>query len=399
MTLRNRLLALLISSLLIPLLISGVLTFWYFNNKLHSEAETYQRNIAQQIVSNVESEFNTLAVAANHLAHDALLKQYFAMDYESRVYLLQPAVLQLFNGFSVLLKDFTQVQLWNAAGRREVFVIAGEQKDIVPLGIPVSVFDDMKLLDMTSGVFIVSAEQGQHFLATVVPVIDEVRDPDSLQLVEVLRGYLVMVLPMITLVDMVEDLKKDASHFVFVNHLGDTLVNSENLPFSQLPELTLSDEAAADDFILDVIDVEGKTYWMSLYQLHSEIWLVSLIDGTVINAISTDFLVRLMWPLLAILGTVGVVFYFVVLRLVNEPIDRLIKATRRIGGGDYSLDTDGWRNDEIGDLAQSLGEMSEQIALSNARIQKLAYYDSLTNLPNRSVLRQTLRLGKLVSES
>ena len=78
---------------------------------------------------------------------------------------------------------------------------------------------------------------------------------------------------------------------------------------------------------------------------------------------------------------------------ITRPIELLLAAVRRIRQGDYSEPIRIQRDDEIGVLAQGLDHMRAGIAEREQRILKLAYVDSLTQLPNRSQFNEALEQG------
>jgi diguanylate cyclase (GGDEF)-like protein len=89
---------------------------------------------------------------------------------------------------------------------------------------------------------------------------------------------------------------------------------------------------------------------------------------------------------------------------VTTPLRRLSAAADRLGGGDYStpVTTGVRRNDEIGHLAQAFEQMRVSVADKQAQILKLAYWDSLTALPNRVQFRdavhEAIREAELLGE-
>ncbi|RQP24514.1 putative bifunctional diguanylate cyclase/phosphodiesterase [Piscinibacter terrae] len=77
---------------------------------------------------------------------------------------------------------------------------------------------------------------------------------------------------------------------------------------------------------------------------------------------------------------------------LTTPLRRLSSAADRLGAGDYStpVTTGVRRNDEIGHLAQAFEQMRVSVADKQAQILKLAYWDSLTGLPNRVQFRDAV---------
>ncbi|MYN25293.1 putative bifunctional diguanylate cyclase/phosphodiesterase [Duganella levis] len=69
---------------------------------------------------------------------------------------------------------------------------------------------------------------------------------------------------------------------------------------------------------------------------------------------------------------------------IAQPISELVTTAKRLEGGDYKVSIDSTREDEIGQLAHAFDAMREGISKREQEIRRLAYWDTLTNLPNRA---------------
>jgi diguanylate cyclase (GGDEF)-like protein len=79
-------------------------------------------------------------------------------------------------------------------------------------------------------------------------------------------------------------------------------------------------------------------------------------------------------------------------RRVTTPLRGLADAAERLGAGDYATPMQGTqRRDEIGELSQSFERMRTRVADNQAQILRLAFWDSLTGLPNRAQFRDAAR--------
>ena len=106
---------------------------------------------------------------------------------------------------------------------------------------------------------------------------------------------------------------------------------------------------------------------------------------------------ELQWSL-ALLTVIGLlVFAFgsvVTARRVTTPLTQLVRAAQRLGGGDYDTPPAGIeRRDEIGGLAKAFDQMRVSVAHHQREALRLAYWDSLTGLPNR------VQFGQLVERA
>ena len=69
---------------------------------------------------------------------------------------------------------------------------------------------------------------------------------------------------------------------------------------------------------------------------------------------------------------------------IAQPLRELAGTARRLERGDYRGQVDVKRDDEVGALAKAFDSMRDGIAKREKEIRRLAYWDPLTNLPNRA---------------
>ena len=95
--------------------------------------------------------------------------------------------------------------------------------------------------------------------------------------------------------------------------------------------------------------------------------------------------------ILTIIGGIAAsIFSAITARRITGPVRQLADTARRLGTGDYKVAIDIQRKDEIGDLASSFSNMRDAIALREKEISRLAYWDTLTTLPNRALFTEML---------
>ena len=86
-------------------------------------------------------------------------------------------------------------------------------------------------------------------------------------------------------------------------------------------------------------------------------------------------------------------------RMVTRPLVSLVRASERLGRGDYGtpLRQTG-REDEFGELAKAFEHMRLNVGQQQQQIRKLAYWDRLTGLPNRLQFRDAVLAATQNSE-
>jgi diguanylate cyclase (GGDEF)-like protein len=82
---------------------------------------------------------------------------------------------------------------------------------------------------------------------------------------------------------------------------------------------------------------------------------------------------------------------------IAQPLSELARTAERLERGDYKVQIESKRGDEIGALAQAFDSMRNGIAKREQEIRHLAYWDTLTNLPNRAQF--LLLLNDSISEA
>jgi diguanylate cyclase (GGDEF)-like protein len=124
----------------------------------------------------------------------------------------------------------------------------------------------------------------------------------------------------------------------------------------------------------------------------SDAGVSALLMRSVDEAVAPYRQLQLGLALLTLLGVaVFAVGSVITARRVTTPIRKLAAAAERLGAGDYATPLGGQRReDEIGDLAQSFEHMRVNISNQQQEILKLAYWDSLTGLPNRVQFRNAV---------
>lgn len=148
-------------------------------------------------------------------------------------------------------------------------------------------------------------------------------------------------------------------------------------------ELQRLDEGTPDEQQLRV---------MALSQ-HGEVTVAAVLQRSVAEAMSAFDKLRQTLVVLAAVSLVLIVVCSIMLALgISRPLSGLADAALRIRKGDYATPVDDLgRQDEIGMLAHSLDHMREGIADREREILRLAYQDTVTDLPNRSLFNERLR--------
>ena len=125
---------------------------------------------------------------------------------------------------------------------------------------------------------------------------------------------------------------------------------------------------------------------------YGEAALVAVLQRSIREAVATfDNLRHTLIGLGIVSLLLSIAGSFAIALNITRPISELSEAAQRIQSGDYGSPVTISRRDEIGVLADSLDHMRTGIATREKQILQLAYQDTLTDMPNRSLFNERLR--------
>lgn len=161
---------------------------------------------------------------------------------------------------------------------------------------------------------------------------------------------------------------------------------------AQLPKIW-SHESVTKKAINSEISIKGKDYstrYIEILNHHNQV-LVAVLQRSISESLAPYLSLQLNLLGLTILGALvfiaGSIF---TARRLTRPLEELVGTAELLGKGDYSVPIASKSNDEIGHLSQTFDRMREAIAERERKITKLAYWDELTQLPNRAHFTEQL---------
>lgn len=409
MGLRAKLLVTLLGLLLLSVGVLGAAAYWLFEGKLRGEALSYQRNIASQLIIGARAEGRRITAALKQLSENTAL----ISEVERGVGTSGSASLQ------TMQESFDNFQRLNS-GIAQVILFDQQSNYILHSPSYTAVTTTSLNLDAIAGAsemtrrFMEDAS-GDHWVISVAPVHSRDVSGDVL-------GYIATVSGLDSFKRMVEESDSSITRLFFSDNSGHFLVKSPEIPFNGLPEdlakaFNLADardvsasgvslsvsgimEMEADDEVEEVsgfsspyvmdMTKDDIPYQLSMQRVGPNLWLGSLIDQRAIANNSLALLAVLLPAAALVIALSGLIFYLRVFGMILKPVEVLIQATRKISAGEFQPDIEIAGEDELGELADAFRVMGRQLEDSGRQIAHLAYFDPLTELPNRTTLRATL---------
>ncbi|BDT69688.1 hypothetical protein os1_38800 [Comamonadaceae bacterium OS-1] len=163
-----------------------------------------------------------------------------------------------------------------------------------------------------------------------------------------------------------------------------TLLPKEDLADLQRPDRRVNEmDKGGDTLVTQTIDLQAVTGSAQTVLLRSLSQLLAPYEE----------LKKTMWWITAL----GLLLFglgsTLAARSVTQPLRSLADDATRLGDGEYGQPVHHTeRRDEIGDLAKAFDQMRNDIADDKTQIERLAYWDDLTRLPNRLNFRRLLKI-------
>ena len=113
--------------------------------------------------------------------------------------------------------------------------------------------------------------------------------------------------------------------------------------------------------------------------------VIVVLQRSISEAVAPYRQLQIKLLLLTAIGiAIAVVSSVFVAKRITNPLRQLGETAKRLGAGDYRGQIEMRRDDEIGELSQAFARMRDGISNRELEIRRLAYWDTLTDLPNRA---------------
>jgi len=118
------------------------------------------------------------------------------------------------------------------------------------------------------------------------------------------------------------------------------------------------------------------------------VWLMRSVDEVMAPFVKLQSLLLLVTALGLMLFSLG---SLVLARRVTQPLSVLLQSTQRLQAGDFETPVpQSGHTDEVGRLSEAFDGMRQSVAQQQAEIARLAFWDTLTGLPNREQFRRAV---------
>jgi diguanylate cyclase (GGDEF)-like protein len=148
------------------------------------------------------------------------------------------------------------------------------------------------------------------------------------------------------------------------------------------------------------INIDGTSFgsrYVSILNNSNQV-LYAVLQRSIDEATAPYKNLQLTLLILTIFGAfVFAISIYYVSKFITKPITDLVNVAKSLEKGNYEVSIATDRKDELGELSRSFSSMSEAISSREKSISRLAYFDELTLLPNRTSFM--LKLNKALEDA
>lgn len=377
MGLRSKFLVILLVLIVLPMVSLGGLSFWVFNQWSFDSALERMRDVGEGIAASFASDMQLERSNFRSFKQSVFLVSSVRNLFSNPTTRTTEAVRSELKQFLDATPNMIEIGVYDPQGRLAEASIVHSDHHRKYIGFP-SIMppvqwggQEMKLEPIHIG------GEGKVF-RVYLKIIDERKQ---------LVGYVASHSQARVLSGLLNNNVTDSMFFFVSDASGNLLVKSPNLHLESVPKAwwdVVAAQEKPDEF--HQVELNEKPFLLSMMEVRPGLWAVSLLNIESVYQQNLNLLMIIMPIVIMLIVFSALFFYLRLSNLIIYPIEKLIRATKKISSGDFRPNIDISTVDEVGELAQAFRSMGQQLKASGEKIRQLAFYDPLTHLPNRETL-------------
>ncbi len=397
MRLHAKVLLVVIPLTVLPLLILGWLAYDQLRSTAVERSSSQMTTLMDQMAHNFQMH-RDVAEANVKLFADASLMRAYALtkDEEERYVLMLPSLLKLFSSYLRAYPDYSEIRFLLPDGyedaRTTLIPIANvtEEEGDTPFFQELSRFEGETFTQVS-----IPPDSRVISLQVARPIrLIDLTTQDPLNSKPTLRGYLAVTMGLDFMVEQIATgVIGKTGHMLIVNEGGKILFHQDASQVGKQIPATLLNTARETGLSKKLVraSYQQANSLLVTRRLHEGLLLIGVLPESELLGESQRLGEVVAW---IIVGTVVLMIIALLVAmnyLMVRPLQHVMRAIREISRGNLTPRISLSSRDELGQLALSFQDMAGNLETSRIKIERLAYHDSLTGLPNRFQAHENLR--------
>ncbi len=397
MRLHTKVLLVVVPLAVIPLLILGWLAYDQLRSTAVERSSSQMTTLMNQTARNFQMHQDVAKANVKLFADASIMRAYaLTQDEEERYVLMLPSLLKLFSSYLRAYPDYSEIRFLLPDGYEDA------RSTLTP--IPNATEDEsdtqfFRTLSTFEGetMALVSTPPDSNKIALQVarPIrLIDLTTQDPLNSTPALRGYLVVTMQLDFMTEQIAASRVGENGYtLIVNNDGKILFHQDASQVGQFISTSLLNKALEIEKNQQLVPAPylASTSLVSARRLQEGLLLIGMLPETELLKESQRLGTVVAWIVLGTVVLMVIALLIAISLLIVQPLKYLMVAVREIGNGNLKPNITLSSKDELGQLALSFQEMADNLEKSHLKIERLAYHDSLTDLPNRFQAHDTLR--------
>lgn len=382
MKLLLKMLAWLVPLVLLPVFAVAILSYQSLQQVASEQANSQLHQITEDVRAQVASTTDRARNNIDVISHDMMLHDYLRANDQSRYTLLQAPLLRKFKDLQTAYPEYLTLQLHLESGERTAY---RNLKEAPALGDTLVDAIIKQLQNQPQGAIVVvpedfSKEKPYLVVAKAVTGRKHANNPGVL----VTLGFVVATLDGKFLPEMLNSnaLQQDVI-YMLLDRFDNRLLSNDNTNTNELLDLAKASYKNGHDKNAALFVYKDTQYLVQHLELMAGLEFVAIKPLAMLTRATENLKKMVSLVSITVASLAIIILYFIITHIITRPLSKLQKATKLMASGMLDVDIDVKQSDEVGDLAIALGDMSRQLKRSTEQIQELAYFDTLTGLPNK----------------
>lgn len=390
MNLRQKLFAPLLLIVTIPVIILGGFSYTFISDITKTSLINSVNDVSQSLAPSLNEKIRTAEANLRLFASSRLLQDYIIRG-EERYILLQPSLIRQLTEYQYVYPDYYSIKLILENGEVDSTVDNREDSEF---SFDESDWGFYQLLAMTSEDEIIAyVEQeplsGKYILSLGLPLSFSPQFSESLGGKVVKRNYFTLSLYLDYIENVIQSATLSESSFLVVADPSDNILFSTNNNDAPNVQKELSIVEDSQGFFL--INDSDESFYVSTVPLAHGFKLYAMVPTTKFHQSANELAWSMLLFFVGIVLSIFIISLLYIQGLLLRPIYVIKQLVSDITQGNMnSAVVFRERNDELGELFDSIIKMRNEIKDNNEKIEKLAYFDALTSLPNRLTMQVEL---------
>lgn len=387
MKLQTKILGILIPLIILPMFLVGFMAYQQINHLVINNAQDHIDTLLNQIKFNLTTHLDRAEDTLRFINQDNLFQNYINAEKNQRYSVFYKPLAKSLKGILTTQPQYLEIKLLLPNGEEELVVSqVSDTSPSDPQIIP-NFYTQLKTFSEESQVALSKADNNESSAIVIGKPVYKNTETGSSSLF----GYLVLAMDLGFIDDLPVPHKANTPNLVITDKTGKIFFSSDNQLADFARRVSRSNIRTRNFNVLTESHHIDQKFLTKTYNIETDIYATGIISKNILMDGASKLNQTVLMITISIVVLFSGVLFTVIKVFVIKPLARLSQTANAIAAGDMDSEIQISQDDEVGELAQAFASMRTHLKASTQQIEELAYYDSLTGLPNKITFLETIQ--------